>query len=96
MGFNVIVFDPNRREFKSYDVIPYFLGRYAEEKKKPKTFDEFKKMVSEESMYRFWAKCEWEIILSDWPGQRTEEKWDVHRQVMMNIDLVTKIVMESV
>ena len=64
--------------------------------KVPVTFDEFKKFVQDESQYQFWSRCEYEIILVDWPCQKNEEKWDIHDQIMMNLDIVTQLVMESV
>ena len=63
--------------------------------KVPQTFDEFKEFVQKESQYQFWARCEYEIILVDWPCQKHEEKWDVYQQIMMNLDLVTKTLMEE-
>ena len=103
--FNVINFDFNARKFVAYDVIPYLVSCYNkrveigsddERLKVPKTYDEFKKFVKDESMYQFWSRCEYEIILVDWPNQKTEEKWDVYEQIMMNLDIVTEIVMEAV
>lgn len=64
--------------------------------KVPVTFDEFKEFIKSESQYQFWSRCEYEIILVDWPCQKTEEKWDVYDQIMMNLDIVTQIVMEEV
>lgn len=61
----------------------------------PKTFDEFKEFVKNESQYQFWSRCEYEIILSDWPSQSIEEKWDVYNQIMMNLDIVTEILMRN-
>lgn len=66
--------------------------------KVPVTFDEFKTFVKDESQYQFWSRCEYEIILSDWPPSNPpiEEKWDVFDQIMMNHDIVTKLLMEDV
>lgn len=94
--FNVIIYDCNRKKFKPYDVMGFFVDEYNEEENKPKTFDEFKEFVERKSMWRFWSRCEYEIILSDWPPSGVEEKWDIHRQIMMNIDIVTEILMENV
>ena len=105
--FNVINCDFNSKKFKSYNVIPYLVNAYndiVEKHKKypkdkywnvPKTFAEFKEFVKKESQYQFWARCEYEIILVDWPCQKHEEKWDVYQQIMMNLDLVTKTLMEE-
>lgn len=99
--FNVIIYDCNHKKFVPYDVIPYFVQTYNELKEKkykkvPETFEEFKKFVREEGMYQFWSRCEYEIILVDWPGQKVEKKIDVWSQIEMNLDLVTKLVMEEV
>lgn len=64
--------------------------------KVPVTFDEFKQFVKDRAQYQFWSRCEYEIILVDWPCQKTEEKWDVYDQIMMNLDIVTQIVMDSI
>ena len=104
--FNVINYNFNAQKFESYDVIPYLVNAYndrvkyhnefPEEEfwKVPQTFDEFKEFVQRESQYHFWARCEYEIILVDWPCQKHKEKWDVYQQIMMNLDLVTKTLME--
>ena len=98
--FNVIVYDFNRNKFESYNIIPYLVRTYNEidthYNKIPVTFEEFKEFVRKEAMYQFWARCEYEIILVDWPSQKHEEKWDVYQQILMNLDLVTKLVMESI
>lgn len=94
--FNVIIYDINRKKFKPYNVMDFFVDEYNEEKSKPKTFDEFKEFVERKSMWMFWSRCEYEIILSDWPPSGVEEKWDIYRQIMMNIDIVTEILMENV
>lgn len=99
--FNVIIYDCNHKKFEPYDIIPYFVQTYEELKEKkykkvPETFEEFKKFVREEGMYQFWSRCEYEIILVDWPGQKVEKKIDVWNQIEMNWDLVTKLVMEEV
>ena len=44
----------------------------------------------------WWARCEYEIIICGWPNTDTQEKWDIHRQVMMNIDIITRILMENI
>lgn len=59
--------------------------------KVPKTLDEFKKFVENESMYQFWSRCEYEMICHGWPVQKNDYKLDVHEQIMMNIDIVAGI-----
>ena len=62
----------------------------------PKTFDEFKEFVKKEAQYHFWSRCEYEIILVDWPCQKIEDKWDIYDQIMMNLDVVTQLVIDSI
>ena len=99
-SFNVIIYDPNLRKFVEYDIMPYLIRTYNEKKERketlPKTFDEFKNFVKSESQYQFWSRCEYEIILIDWPWQKNHEKWDVYKQIMMNLDIVTKVFMENI
>ena len=97
--FNVIVEDWNKKEFTSYDVMPYLMQCYEETRKKdkPKTFDEFKEFVRSKSMYQFWSRCEYEIVLKSLFGKSTEEtKIDVYYQINMNIDVVTKLLIENI
>ena len=42
-------------------------------------------------MYQWWSRCEYEMIIKDWPCNTVEEKWDVYKQIMMNVDVVTQI-----
>lgn len=117
--FNVIVYNINSEEFEPYDIIPHLVSQYQEKTDKPKTFDEFKEFIKKESIYQWWARCEYEIVLGPWPytlspSERAKEennveawkehwkkhlneckKIDVHYQVMMNIDVITSLVMES-
>lgn len=103
--FYVINYNCNTQKFERYDVIPYLAEYYNSLKndkvlKKwypaPETFDEFKDFVIRESMYKWWGRCEYEIILLDWPCKKVEEKWDIYEQIMMNLDIVTKLLMISV
>ena len=60
-----------------------------------KALEDFKQFVKDESMYQFWGRCEYEIILVDWPCQRHEEKWDVYQQIIMNLDTIVEIIMKE-
>jgi hypothetical protein len=96
--FNVIIDDVKAQEFKSYDVMPYFIRCYDTTKKDklPKTFDEFKEFVKSNSMYMYWARCQYEVVVHSWPCDHIKQKIDVHWQIMMNIDVVTEILMRNV
>jgi len=108
-AFNVINFDFNNKTFESYNIIPYLLSCYNEEKNKPKTFDEFKNFIKNKSMYRWWSRCEYEIILSPWPyvsspSERYDKKgeddieawkehWKKHLQECKKIDVHYQVMM---
>lgn len=94
MKFNVICYDFNAGKMEEYDIIPYLDSCYKEAENKPQTFYQFKEFIKNKSMYMWWSRCQYEIILSDWPNNKIREKWDIHRQVIMNIDLITKLFME--
>lgn len=97
--FYVINYDVNRHEFVKYDVMPYLVQCYREakkEKKQPPTFEEFKAFVEKESHYMYWARCQYEIVLQSWPCGDDEKKIDVHYQLMMNLNIVARILMENV
>lgn len=95
-SFYVLVYDFNRRTFVPYNVIPYLEKCYHEKRNKPKTVEEFKSFITGCSAYQFEARCEYEIVLSDWPNKSTSKKIDVHFQILLNLDIITKILMEIV
>ena len=94
--FNVINYDCNRKKFVKYDIIPYLTKQYEKNKNKPSTFEELQKFVKDESMYQFWSRCEYEIILMDWPCQKESEKWDVYDQIKMNLDTITNVLIDNI
>lgn len=101
--FYTIAWDCNRKVFEPYDIMPYLRDCYKKEKKSrskcklvPTTFEEFTKFVKSELMYRYWGRCEYEIILADWPSQKTEKKIDIWWQCEPNLDLITRLLMEDV
>ena len=57
----------------------------------PKSWSELKDFIMSESLYMFWSRCEWEMIIHGWPVQRNDYKIDVHEQVAMNIDIITDL-----
>lgn len=100
--FNVILWDINRDELTTYDVLPYFRNEYKVTKKKdrPHTREEWKAFVRRWGMYRFWAKCEYEVLVSCWPPHRDPDKnkhikIDAWQQIDSNLDVVVDILMKE-
>lgn len=89
--FNVLLWDFNTDSLQYYDVLPYLRDCYKKSKQKPKTLEELKEFIRKESLYRYWSRCEYEMILTGWPVQKKDYKLDVHEQIMMNIDIITTI-----
>ena len=92
--FYVICYNFNSKKMEPYDIMEYFIHEYKDTKKKdrPTTLADTKEFIKRESQYMFWARCEYEILLSAWPNMDNTVKWDVHRQVMMNIDLISELI----
>ena len=75
--FNVLTFSNGK--ICEYDILPYFRnawkGKYNKEEKekiKAAKYDAkrrqlFKEWVRGRSLYMFWARCEWEMLIGSWP-----------------------------
>ena len=75
--FNVLTFSNGK--IREYDILPYFRDSWKEkynkeEKDKIKNakYDAkrrqlFKEWVRGRSLYMFWARCEWEMLIGSWP-----------------------------
>lgn len=113
--YKVILWDINRDTIEYYDIMPYIINEWKDEKKKknktwnldllrngekvkdnrmPETYDEFKKFILDKCMYQFWARCEYECIISGWPVKRNEVKIDAYEQIKANIDVIVPLFME--
>lgn len=94
--FYVIVEDNGT--FKPYDIMWYLLSRYKALKKadRPTERKDILHFIEKCARYQWWARCEYEIIISDWPCQQHTEKWDVYKQVHMNIEVITDIFIENI
>lgn len=96
--WNVYVDDFNAKEIGTYDIMQN--SRFVEDARKAikecETRDEFAERIRRDLMYYFWSKCEWEIILSDWPPSgQVEKKIDVFDQVMLNFDVFVDYLWEE-
>ena len=58
--------------------------------------DAFIERLRRDLMYYYWSKCEWEIVLSHWPGndRYKDEKIDVYDQIWLNWDRFVEYVWE--
>lgn len=97
-SFNVIYQDFNSKKFIPYDIIPYFVNKYNKLKKKdrPKKDSQLKVWIESEAKYMFWSRCEYEILIAGWPNTETVEKWDIYKQIMMNIDVIVELIVQEI
>lgn len=83
MFWNVKYYNFNKRVIEDYNPLKYYDDWIKKYKKKCATKVEFAEKLKTEMMYRFWSKCEWELIisiddenniwLSPWVGCRNPE-----------------------
>lgn len=91
LEWNVYIENFNKKIIEPYNIFDhYYFNNEVKEnyEKYNDDFEMFVEMVRHSLMYYFWSKCEWEIILSDWPPSKkfNEKKVDVYDQVMLNWD----------
>ena len=70
--FNVLVVDFNTDEVKQYDVLGTFRriwngSGYNFDKDEVHDRESLRNWTERVSRYHFWAKCEWEILIAEWP-----------------------------
>lgn len=98
----VIRFDQNKEKMYDYNIFQHrsfceiVKNTFELYKNDPVAFkDNLRKCV----LYFFWAKCEYEIILSEWPprgdGKNRSEKIDIYKQVVKNFALFADYVWTS-
>ena len=97
MIWNVYVEDFNKKQIDAYNIFNHY--SFNEDVKKAykrhkDDFHAFSQAVKNSLMYYFWSKCEWEVILSDWPPSDnfSAAKVSVYDQVMMNWDVFIQYV----
>jgi hypothetical protein len=97
MEWNVILFDPNLKRFKKYNVFNN-AGFYDDVVKflsqNNLTWKDMSNMIMGSAAYRFKHRCEYEIVLESWPKWECEQKIDVLYQLELNWDLFIDYIME--
>ena len=95
--FNVLFWDFNKSTPGPYDVLPYFRRRYEECKKKerPVTKDQWKEFIERWGRYQYWARCEYETIIGQWPPTDKSYKLDIWEQISWNLDLIAEILLKE-
>lgn len=58
-------------------------------------YDEIKKEIDISLMSRYWSRCEYEVVVSNWAGKDFEQKIDVYYQLQPNLDRITEYVIRE-
>lgn len=90
LEWNVFVPDINKRKIKVFNIFNH--KRYKQEivellnHRDDYTLEEFKEKVKSSTMYYYWCKCEWEILIAPWVGDFDKDsiKIDVYKQLEIN------------
>lgn len=97
--WNVYVENINKRCIEKYDIFgESYLADECRKmlKKYGDNRERFLIELRHELMYRYWSKCEWEIILDSWPPMKNDSfhqmKIDVFDQINMNWDAFAEYV----
>ena len=90
----VFIEDINKKRIRVYNIFEHkdFMedcnDAWENYKNKHHDFLRYQENIDSILMYYFWCKCEWEIILSNFPPSDSfhEKKIDVYQQVKINWD----------
>jgi len=87
LSWVVVYYDCNAQKIKPYDILKSREDFIKQLKKRCATKEEFSERMRGEMMYRYWSKCEWELIieidendhiwLKPWVGCRDPENCNI-------------------
>ena len=98
--WNVFRYDINKREIVAYNIFNHagFVEDIEKMRKNKITSVDFKDRLKQVLMYYFWAKCEYEVVISSFPPNENakDEKVDIYSQVMLNFDIFCDYVYSNI
>lgn len=88
----VLKYDPNLNQIINYNVMIGLAEILHKKIKKKEVYDKnsLKEFLKREFMYRYWSKCEYEILVSGLLNKSEKEKIDIWRQLEMNLDNIVE------
>lgn len=99
LEYNVLIYDWNSKKVGKCNVMRILnLDTIRKKilKREITNYGEFKECLRKEFMCRFWSKSEYEVLVGDlFFNKDTFEKIDAYRQIEMNLDLITKYVINE-
>lgn len=98
--FNVIWWDFNKPTPEPYNVLPALMDEYFRKPRsqRPKLTDRTAMIafVKSYALYRWWSRCEYEIVIYKWPTGDKSEKKDIYDQLLMNIGIIVDLLVENI
>lgn len=100
LQWNVIIPDYNKNNIRVINIFNddfknklYKQYRY----KKIKSYTDLKDYIKSWSMYHFWSKCEWEMLICNLSEKDLSNaiKIDVYNQIEINLDRITEYVINE-
>lgn len=100
LEWNVFIYDIYNQQIEAFNV--FYYERYRQEiikilnHQRDFSLEEFKEKVKSSTMYYYWCKYEWEILIAPLIGDFYKEsiKIDVYKQLEMNWDHYIKYLWE--
>ena len=75
LHYYVYIENFNKKCIEKYNVLSdHFVKLLKAKTNSIKDREEFAKEVKSVLMYNFWSKCEWEVIITDWPTHITVDE----------------------
>lgn len=90
----VLKYDFNSNEIVNYNVMIGLAEKLHKKVKKKEVYDKktLKEFLQREFMSQYWARCEYEILVSGLFNKSEKEKIDIWRQLEMNLDNIVEYV----
>lgn len=94
----VFIYNFNKRKIETYNIFDHY--SFLEDckknaKKNIHDYNAFCEQLKRDTMYYYWSKCEWEIVVMPWVGKEVKPlKIDVFDQLKLNWETFCKYAWE--
>lgn len=85
--YKVLKFNHTTKEIEFWDIGPTLYQIYKDFPN-PCSYTRFKKLLHDRLLSQFWKRCEYEVVVSDWPNQTQKRKIDIFEQIKENWDFI--------
>lgn len=84
--YKVLKFNHNKKEIEFWDIGPTVTNLFSDIPSNA-TYEDFSQTIEIRLQSRFWARCEYEVVVSDWPNGTTHRKIDIYEQIKANWEI---------